>query len=136
MSEQKKIVPLNELDEEATIFGTELQSIQDARGETIVCDAGTRAHIVVRHSEMRQRVRWISETLRNPLEIRRHPEISWREVYLNVLHASEEDEEGRMMLVIVDTRSRPKRLWNAFTTDDEDYFATMQEGDLLWQPKL
>jgi hypothetical protein len=134
VSEQKKVVPFNESDEEAVIFNTELQSLQDARGEMIVCDAGTRAHIVIRHSEMRQRVRWIIETLRNPLEIRRHPETPWREVYLNVLHASDEDDEGRMVLVIVDTRSRPKRLWNAFTTDDEEYFETMQEGDLLWQP--
>jgi hypothetical protein len=134
MSAQKKVVPLNEPDEEATIFNTELQSVQDVRGETIVCDVGTRAHIVLRHSEMRQGVRWIAETLKNPMEIRRHPELPWREVYLNVLHTSEGDEEGRMVLVIVDTRSRPKRLWNAFTTDDEEYFETMQEGDLLWQP--
>lgn len=135
MSKQRKIVPLNEPDEEATIFNTELLSVQDVRGETITCDAGTRAHIVLRHAEMRQRVRWIVETLKNPLEICCHPEMSWREVYLNVLHASAEDAEGRMVLVIVDTRTRPRRVWNAFTTDDKVYFAAMQEGDLLWKPK-
>lgn len=57
MSEQRKIVPLNELDEEATIFNTELLSVLDVHGEAIICDAGTRAHIVLRHSEMRQCVR-------------------------------------------------------------------------------
>lgn len=128
-------MPLNEPDEEATIFNTKLLSILDVRGETITCDAGTRAHIILRHAEMRQRVRWIVETLNNPLEIRSHPELPWREVYLNILHASTEDKEGRMMLVIVDTRTRPKQVWNAFTTDDEAYFATMQEGELLWKPK-
>jgi hypothetical protein len=135
LSEQRKIVPLNEPDEEASIFNTELLSILDVRGEAITCDAGTRAHIVLRHSEMRRRVRWIVETLKNPLAVRGHPEILWREIYLNVLHTSAEDEEGQMVLVIVDTRTRPKRVWNAFITDDEAYFATMQEGDLLWKPK-
>ncbi len=136
MSKSKSIVSLNDPKDSLEVFRQKLLPFMlDVRNKRIDADLGDYAHIILDHPEMQQRVGWIEETLKNPEEIRQHPDKSksFREIYLNRICASENDTEGTWHLVVVDARPFSK-LWTSFLPTAPDYVAMIQKrGKLVWK---
>lgn len=130
----KGIVPLNDSSDALNVFKAELMPFtQDARGETVLCDLGDYAHIVLDHAEMPSRVRWIKQTLTSPEEIRRHRIFPDREVYINTLYEDERDDDGEMHVVVVTRRLVHLKLWTSFVpSNPERYREQVERGGLLW----
>jgi hypothetical protein len=123
MVKSKSIVALNNPDDALEIFREKLLPfVLDVRNKRIEVDLGDYAHIFLDHFEMRHRVLWIEETLKNPEEIRKHPDPSksFREIYLNRIYKNEGDAEGTWQIVVVDARPFPK-LWTSFIPANLDY---------------
>ncbi|MGD9100766.1 MAG: hypothetical protein PVF45_09830, partial [Anaerolineae bacterium] len=103
MDKQKSVVLLNEDRDSFNLFQDQLTpTITDVRGEIVQVDLGDYLHGILDHPEMPERVNWIVETLCNPVEIRRHWDrrLQHREVYVNIVYASQDDPEGELHLVI------------------------------------
>jgi len=134
-ADPKSVVALNEPDEALEIFKQELMpAVKDVRGELVACDLGDYVHIVLNHAEMAIRVRWIVETLRNPEQIRRHRIFPNREVYINTVFESEDDEEGTMHIVVIQREVGRLKLWTSFIPrNPERYLNQLERGELLWQ---
>ncbi len=139
MSNPKSIAALNELPEALTLFRQKLMPfVIDARGKRVEADLGDYAHIILDHPEMQSRVGWLEATLKNPLEIRQHPDRnkSFRELYINQIYTSEEEPFGEWHLVVIDARPFCK-LWTSFIPQDESYVRQIQKrGKLLWTRHL
>jgi hypothetical protein len=138
MTKRKSVVPLNDARDSFNLFQDQLvPAIAEARGEAVEVDLGDYLHGILDHPEMPERVNWIVETLRNPLEIRRHWDrrLQHREIYVNTIYADEDDLDGELHLVIVERRMRRLRLWTTFVAvDRERYERLTRKGELLWKP--
>jgi len=138
MTKRKSVVPLNDARDSFNLFQDQLvPAITEARGEAVEVDLGDYLHGILDHPEMPERVNWIVETLRNPLEIRRHWDrrLQHREVYVNTIYVDEDDLDGEVHLVIVERRLRRLRFWTTFVPmDRERYERLTREGELLWKP--
>lgn len=83
---------------------------------------------------MSVRVRWISETLRNPEQIRRHRIFPNREVYINTVFESADDERGTTHIVVVQREFGQLKLWTSFIPrNPERYLEQLERGELLWR---
>jgi hypothetical protein len=132
---QRSQVPLNDPSDAFVIFRDELTpSIIDVRGEQVSIDLEDFAHLWA-HVEMLSRIRWIGETLRNPEEIRQHPNKNkrYREIYLNTVFTDENDQTGEPHLVVVH-RGLKLKFWTSFVPDRPGYVEQMRKGKLLWKP--
>ena len=128
-------VSLNDPNDAFVIFRDELTpSVTDVRGESVEIDLGDYAHLWA-HAEMSSRIRWIAETLRNPEEIRQHPDRRKRnrEIYLNTVFTDGNDQIGEPHLVVVN-RGLGIRFWTSFVPDRSQYVERMRKGKLLWKP--
>lgn len=139
MMSPESIVALNDPQEALTLFRQKLMPfVLDARYKRVEVDLGDYAHIVLDHPEMQVRVGWLEATLKNPLEIRQHPDRNkpFREIYINQICVSEEEPFGEWHLVVVDARPFCK-LWTSFIPQDESYVRQIQtRGKLLWTRHL
>lgn len=133
---KKSYVPLNDPAEAFLIFRDELTpELTEVRGGKVYIDLGDYAHLWA-HAEMSSRIRWIAETLKNPEEIRRHPNKSkpFREIYINTIFTHPADAVGEPHLVVID-RGLQLRFWTSFVPEEESYVVRMRKGKLLWKPK-
>jgi len=139
MGKSKSIAAFNNPDDALEVFREKLLPfVIDVRGKHIDVDLGDYAHICLDHPEMRPRVLWIEETLKNPEEIRKHPDASksFREIYLNRIYKNESDVESAWHIVVVDARPFSK-LWTSFIPANLDYINTIQkQGKLIWSNKM
>jgi hypothetical protein len=131
MSKRRSVIPLNPVQEAFVRYGELMPFVTDVRGERVVFDLGSYAHLIRKEGRERY-IAWIRETLENPEEIRRdfnprHPE---REVYINTLYESE-DGEGHKFIVVV-SRQVELVFWTAFKPDDW-YMKKVSTGRLLWR---
>jgi hypothetical protein len=136
MEKSKSVVALNDPKDALEIFRQKLLPfIVAVRNKRIDIDLGDYAHIILDHPEMQQRVAWIEETLKNPEEIRQHPDKSklFREIYLNRIYLSDSDAIGMWDLVFIDARPFAK-LWASFIPTAPDYVTMIQKrGKLVWK---
>ncbi len=130
---QRRIVPLNSIDEALALFNQLLVPfIIDVRGEQVYFDIGDYVHLMDDEERLR-RVRWIQETLTHPDEIRRSHLKSkpFREVYLAQIFESEHDLAGEHFLVGVDRRLGRLDFRTAFVPKPS-YLKQTKEGRQLW----
>ena len=132
----KSVVPLNNPNDALDIFKQELMpAVTDVRGEVVESDLGDFSHIALRHQEIPERMSWIRETLQNPEEIWRHWQMPAREVYVNTIFESDDDDEGTLHIVVIERRLLTLKLWTSFVPKFPDtYRERVERGDLLWQP--
>lgn len=135
MPKRRSIVPLNREADAFALFTELMPAITDVRGEHIEFDVGSFAHLA--SDEVRlQRIGWITETLTNPLEIRRDYDrrFPFREIYVNIVFQYEGDQEGEYFVVVIDRRISVN-FWTAFVCGPRCQ-AQVQKGKLLWSAGL
>jgi hypothetical protein len=132
----KSIVPLNDLNEAFDLFNQLLvPAVIDVKGEEVRFDIGDYVHIMGDEERLR-RIRWIKETLTNPIEIRRShlKSAPFREVYINVIHRDEYDELGEPFIVGVDRRAGILDFRTAFVPRPR-YLENAKRAKLIWRTK-
>lgn len=131
MPKRRSIVPLNREADAFALFTQLMPAITDVRGERIEFDVGSFAHLAG-DEERLERIGWIAETLTNPLEIRQDYDrrFPFREIYVNIVFQSEDDQEGEYFVVIVDRRISVN-FWTAFVCGPRCQ-VQVQKGKLLW----
>ena len=131
MGKHKSVVPLNVAAEAFALYSELMPSVTDVRGEKVLFDLGTFAHLL-RDEERLERIGWIGETLRNPEEIRRDfdKRFPYREIYVNTVYEDSADQYGEPFVVVIDRRL-DLNFWTAFVPD-ERHLRRVRRGRLLW----
>ncbi len=132
----RRIISLNTSDEAFDLFQRLLTPVVvDVRGETVRIDIGDYVHLMD-DEERVQRIRWIRETLVNPLEIRRSHLKSepFGEVYINTIYEDEGDLQGRPFVVGVERRAGVLDFRTAFVPHPQ-YLQKAKKGKLIWKAK-
>ena len=132
MVNKRSVVPLNTASEAFELFNRLLVPfVIDARGEKVYFDIGDYVHLMD-DEERLERIRWIAETIVNPMEIRRGHLKSkpFREVYIAMIHESDEAAEGEPFIVGVD-RKYGRLDFRTAMVPDPSYFRNIKKGELL-----
>lgn len=132
----KRIVSLNTSDEAFDLFQQLLVPVVvDVREEAVRFDIGDYVHLMDDEERVR-RIRWIRETLVNPLEIRRSYLKSepFGEVYINTIYEDEDDLQGRPFVVGVERRAGVLDFRTAFVPNLR-YLEKVNKGKLIWRAK-
>lgn len=133
----KPIVSLNTSDEAFDLFQQLLVPVVvDVRGEIVRVDIGDYVHLMDDEERVR-RIRWIRETLVNPLEIRRSHLKSepFGEVYISRIYEGKDDLQGRPFVVGVERRAGVLDFRTAFVPRPQ-YLQKAKEGKLIWKAKI
>jgi hypothetical protein len=134
MVNRRSVVPLNAASEAFDLFNRLLVPfVIDARGEKVYFDIGDYVHLMD-DEERIARIRWIAETLINPMEIRRGHLKSkpFREVYMAMILESDEAIEGEHFIVGVD-RKYGRLDFRTAMVPELSYLRNIKKGELLWR---
>ena len=96
-------------------------------------DIGDYVHLMD-DEERLERIRWIAETIVNPMEIRRGHLKSkpFREVYIAMIYESDEAAEGEPFIVGVD-RKYGRLDFRTAMVPEPSYLRNIKKGELLWR---
>jgi hypothetical protein len=134
MVSKHNVVPLNAASEAFELFNRLLVPfVIDARDEKVYFDIGDYAHLMD-DEERIERIRWIAETIVNPMEIRRGHLKSkpFREVYKATIYESKEAVEGEPFIVGVD-RKYGRLDFRTAMVPEPSYLRNVKKGELLWR---
>ena len=134
MANRRSIVPLNTASEAFDLFNRLLVPfVIDARGEKVYFDIGDYVHLMD-DEERVARIRWIAETIINPMEIRRGhlKRKPFREVYIAMIFESDEAIEGEHFIVGVD-RKYGRLDFRTAMVPEPSYLRNIKKGELLWR---
>ena len=134
MVNKRSVVPLNTASEAFELFNRLLVPfVTDARGEKVYFDIGDYVHLMD-DEERLERIRWIAETIVNPMEIRRGHLKSkpFREVYIAMIYESDEAAEGEPFIVGVD-RKYGRLDFRTAMVPEPSYLRNIKKGELLWR---
>jgi hypothetical protein len=134
MANKRSIVSLNTASEAFDLFNHLLVPfVIDARGERVYFDIGDYVHLMD-DEERVERIRWIAETIVNPMEIRRGPLKSkpFREIYIAAIYESDEAIEGEPFIVGVD-RKYGRLDFRTAMVPEPSYLRNIKKGELLWR---